>query len=57
MIDSIYGKTLLSQEFRELFWEVLFQIPDESFKNGRTAAYWHLMSVLEGHLEDDNNEL
>lgn len=54
MIDTVYGKTILNDEARAALWEVLFCIPDEQFKNGRTAAYWHLMSVLDNHLDDSD---
>lgn len=40
----------LDQDLRARIWETLFDIPDENFTNGRTAAYWHVISVLENHV-------
>lgn len=34
----------------DLIWNVLENVPEDSFKNGRTACFWHLVGVLNEHL-------
>jgi len=31
-------------------------LPEEEYANGRTAAYWHIMSVLDRHLVRNHND-
>ena len=43
------------KEFKEKLWDLLFVFEDDDFNNGRTAAYWHLIGILDNHVSQTSS--
>lgn len=43
------------QELANVIWSALTGLQDEEYINGRTAAYWHVMSILDSHMVRNHN--
>lgn len=42
----------INNSVTQSLWEALRGIPATKFKNGKTAAFWHMISIIESHLND-----
>lgn len=53
--DRVIGGHKFPTQLGEVIMSAINALSEEEYVNGRTAAYWHIMSVLDQHLVRDHN--
>jgi len=55
MEDNVVGGHKFPVQLGEVIMSAINALPEEEYANGRTAAYWHIMGVLDQHLVKNHN--
>lgn len=55
MTDKICNERKFPISLGEVIMSALNALPEDEYLNGRTAAYWHIMAVLNDHLVRNHN--
>ncbi len=51
----LYDDHKFPQQLGEVIFTALSGLAEEEYASGRTAAYWHIMSILDRHLVRNHN--
>lgn len=51
----LYDDHKFPQQLGEVIFTALSGLAEEEYASGRTAAYWHIMSILDRHLIRNHN--
>ena len=54
-IPQIVGGCSFPTQLGDVIFSALNGLPEDAYKHGRTAAYWHIMAVLEQHMKENHN--
>lgn len=47
------GTQIFPKNLSEVIYSALSGLPDEYYKNGKTACYWHVISIIDQHMNKE----
>lgn len=47
--------TMENNKLGQVIWNVLATLDEDEYLNGKTAAYWHIMAILDQHMVRDHD--
>jgi hypothetical protein len=55
MDEESIGSHKFPSALAEVIWSALTALEEDEYAGGRTAAYWHIMAILDRHMVRNHN--